>query len=167
MNINKIITKLSAIKRFCRYALRYRRMLKMQQISNTKTEGEDEYRRYWGRFTKLVEPYSYRLFSLYCGKTKYIIPEDIGHSYIEAVLNNERYTAYYSDKNMFPTYLPQGAVPQILLCRIGGGNILDRNYNLASVDFASTASQMYTNLVRMHTGGCFLNLRQNQAADVV
>lgn len=145
--------KLKIIKRFLKYKKHFKKMLKLQHIENKPVVGEEEYIAYWSRFTKLVEPYSYRFFSHYCGKTKYIIPEDIGHSYIEAVLNDVRFTAYYGDKNMFPIYLPQGVMPQTLLCRIGGGNILDRNYNLASVDFASTASQMYANFVRMHTGG--------------
>lgn len=157
MKINKFKTKLSAIKRFCRYALHYRDMLKMQHIANIKVEGEDEYRRYWGRFTQLVEPYSYRLFSHYCGRTKYIIPEDIGHSYIEALFNPRGKTAYWEDKSLFPTYLPEGCAPQTILCRQDGGEILDGKFvRVATIDFSSNAAQIASCMARIAWGGVIL-----------
>lgn len=156
MILNKFILKLKACKRYLKYSKHFKHLLNLQNIPNVKIEGEDEYRRYWGRFTKLVEPYSYRLFSHYCGKTKYIIPEDIGHSYIEALFNPKEKTVYWENKSLFPTYLPAGSVPQTILCRQNGGEILDSNFaRVATIDFTSNAAQVATNISRMAWGGQF------------
>lgn len=102
----------------------------MQGLKNGPVEREADYIGKWSLLRKKVEPYSYRLFSRYCGCDSHIIPEDIG-VLIELILNPVRFRAYYSDKNLYEDYLPQETLPVTLLRRINGSRILDRNFDPA------------------------------------
>lgn len=115
-------------KRYIRYIRYFKKLMCMQHIENKSAEGEQEYIRFWKRLCPYVEPYSYRFFSHYCGKTPYIVPEDIGHSFIETKLNPNRYTPFYSDKNMLPILLPKSYLPRTILARIQGGSVLMGDY---------------------------------------
>ncbi len=93
-----------------------------------KAKGEDDYIANWSRLTSRVEPYSYRFFSHYCGNDKNIVPEDIGHTMIESVLNPYRYRPIYEDKNMFPRLIGKEFLPRTVLCRINGSCLLTGEY---------------------------------------
>ena len=110
---------------YCAYRRQFKRYLLRQGFKNTFVEGEDKYKELWSKLSRRVEPYSYRFFSHYCGKTPYIIPEDIGHTVIERILNPERFRAYYSDKNMYAQYIRKEYLPDTILCRINGCEILN------------------------------------------
>lgn len=117
-----------------RYSTQFKKYEKLQNIPNRKCEGEDEYIKKWKPLSSRVEPYSYRFFSHYCGNTPNIVPEDIGHLYIEEVLNPLRYRAVYSDKNLFPEILGRESCPLTILCRVNGSEILDGNFNIIRSD---------------------------------
>lgn len=68
-----------------------------------------------------VEPYSYRFFRHFCGNNPNIVPEDIGRSYIEEVLNPVEYRPAYADKNLFPEIIGKNHVARTIVCRINGG----------------------------------------------
>lgn len=140
MKIRKVIAH------FVKYILRYfsdyqmyrmccnqfRNYIKINGFENKKAEGEDEYKHVWHQLSHRVEPYSYRLFRNYCGNNPYIIPEDIGHSIIERVLNPIPYRPVYTDKNMFPLIVGRENVPKTIICRINGGPLRDGDYNVIS-----------------------------------
>lgn len=126
--INNVLNKLSAYKRYWTYRRHFKGLLKKNHIKDVSVDGETEYVAYWKQLSPLVEKQSYRLFSHYCGKTKYIIPEDILHSYIEPQLNPTKYTFFYADKNILPQLLPVDMVPEIVLCRMNGSVILNNKY---------------------------------------
>lgn len=111
------------------YSTQFKRYCVMQGILDSHVEGEKEYIKKWSVFTSRVEPYSYRLFSRYMGADADIIPEDIGHSYLENILNPCRYRDYYSDKNIFDEMFCKGTMPATVLRRIGGGGLMDANYH--------------------------------------
>jgi len=84
------------------YSSHFKRYLKLQNFENKKAKGEDDYINKWKALSSRVEPYSYRFFSHFCGYNPNIIPEDIGHSYIEEILNPLECRYVYEDKNYFP-----------------------------------------------------------------
>lgn len=101
--------------------------MRMNGIIDSPVDGEQEYLKMWSVFKTKVEKQSYRYYSHYCGKTPYIVPENILHDYIEPKLNPVRYLGYYSDKNIFEKLLPSEYVIPTVLRRMGGG-ILDGSY---------------------------------------
>lgn len=73
------------------YSDQFKYYLKQLGMKNVIALGESEYLKKWSVFTSYVEPYSYRLYSHFMGTDADIIPEDIGHTYIENLLNPLRY----------------------------------------------------------------------------
>ena len=135
-NRNALI-KLERFIVYKRLRAQYKKLLKTHDIEDKKVEGEDAYLQKWSALSNHVEPYSYRLFCHYCGHTPNIVPEDIGHSVIEAALNPEYYRPAYSDKNLFPLFVGKDNVPRIVMCRINGGILLDGNYQKADKDLSA------------------------------
>ena len=116
------------------YSRQFKRYCAMQGIPDAPVEGEGEYKKKWSVLTPRVEPYSYRLFSGYMGNDACIIPEDIGHIYLEQTLNPRRYWDYYSDKNIFDDMFCKGTMPVTVLRRIGGNCLLDADYQPVNFD---------------------------------
>ena len=123
-------------RRYRRYSGQYKSYLKEQQFENTKAPGEDAYIKKWEVLCPRVEPYSYRFFSHFCGYTPNIVPEDIGRSYIEEILNPVEYRKAYEDKNLFPEIIGKENVPRTIVCRINGSNLLDADYKNAGDDLS-------------------------------
>lgn len=117
--------------RYRRYSRQYKRYLFLNGFDNVKAVGEDAYLAKWHALCSRVEPYSYRFFSHYCGNNPNIIPEDIGHSYIEDMLNPVEYRAVYEDKNLFPQIVGKENVPRTIVCRIHGSCLLNADYEKA------------------------------------
>ncbi len=115
------------------YRRHHRWLLRHLGLPNRKAPGEQAYIDKWRQLAPCVEPYSYRLFSHYCGPNPDIIPEDIMHRVVETGLNPPDYWPAYEDKNLFSRFLPAGMLPQTVLMRIAGGPILSADYTTASV----------------------------------
>jgi hypothetical protein len=118
------------------YSKQFKHYLELQHYENKKAIGEDAYLKKWKVLCNRVEPYSYRFFSHYCGNSPNIIPEDIGHSYVEEILNPSQYRRAYSDKNLFPVLIGKDYVARTILCRINGSCLLDAEYHNASEDLS-------------------------------
>ena len=127
---------LTYYRRYRRYSSQYKSYLKQQHFENKKAAGEDSYIKKWEVLSPRVDPYSYRFFSHFCGCTPNIVPEDIGRSYIEEVLNPVAYRAPYEDKNLFSVILGKENVPRTIVCRINGSNLLDSDYKNAGDDLS-------------------------------
>ena len=133
-----------AYKECCK---QYNRYLLRQNYKNAFVEGEDKYVKLWSTLSRRVEPYSYRFFSHYCGRTPYIIPEDIGHTIIERILNPERFRPYYCDKNMYAQYIRKEYLPKTILCRINGGGIMDVDLHLINEEQLNSYLSSYNRIV--------------------
>lgn len=118
------------------YSSQFKRYLEIQHFDSKKAEGEEAYRKKWSVLCNRVDPYTYRFFCHFCGFTPNIVPEDIGHSIIEEMLNPKSYRRAYSDKNLFPLFVGPQNVPRIILCRINGGSLLDSAYRCAEKDIS-------------------------------
>lgn len=135
--IKKLLSVSARFKRFCEVKVVYiicvkrlKKQLKINHIKNKAVEGESEYKKVWKKLSGKVEPFSYRLFSNYLPQNlwKYIIPEDIAHNYVDYYLNPPRFREFYSDKNAYDIYLGRSSfLPETLLLRISGSEILDKN----------------------------------------
>lgn len=136
------------------YSAQFKWYLKIQGFDNKKADGEDEYIAKWSVLCKRVEPYSYRFFSHYCGNTPNIVPEDIGHSYIETVLNPPVFRPAYSDKSLFPLIIGKEYVPRTIICRINGSNLLDADYNLADKKLEYYIGDLDTLILKPSVGTC-------------
>lgn len=147
--ITSFIAFLKVTKRHFKYAHRIRHLMQMHHIENKPVSGEQAYIAFWRQLYAHVEPYSYRMYSHYCGNTPYIVPEDIGHSFIEPKLNPIRFTSFYEDKNILPLLLPDGAMPRTLLCRMNGGLILNADMSVSPIFENATPSEIFT-YVRAH-----------------
>ena len=124
------------------YSRQFKRYLKNLGIPNSPVEGEEEYIKKWGVFNGKVEPYSYRLFSRFMGPSPDIVPEDIGHAYIEDVLNPPLFSAYYSDKNLFEETFKEGTLPKTVARRIGGSILLDKDYQPLTEEIKSNSDRL-------------------------
>ena len=102
----------------------FRRMMNCNGIRNTRVQGEENYLAQWRSLYPLVEPYSYRLFSHFCGPTPDIIPEDILHHEIERHLNPKEYWAVNEDKNNFARCVGEALLPCAVAWRQAGGSIV-------------------------------------------
>lgn len=118
------------------YSSQFKRYLEIQHFDTNKAVGEEVYQKKWSVLCNRVDPYSYRFFSHYCGFTPNIVPEDIGHSIIEEMLNPKSYRRVYSDKNLFPFIVGSDNVPRTILCRINGGCLLDSAFRYADKDIS-------------------------------
>lgn len=106
------------------------RLIKNKIPAETPAPGEDEYIKFWKRFHKRVEPYTYRYFQPICGNNPHIVPEDIANRYIAPILNPIRFRSYYSDKNMYQYYIhPKEALPFSYLFRVLGGSMYSMKDN--------------------------------------
>lgn len=123
-----MLASISKYRMYRLYSTQFLSYIKKLGLSQTKAEGEDEYLTKWRQLTDRIEPWSYRLFSHYCGQTPYIVPEDVGHTILEARLNPIRFRPFYSDKNIYDTYVPEGATPRAIVRRMGGGKFLNERY---------------------------------------
>lgn len=85
-NLVSIMSVVQNYRLYRSYSNQFKYYLKQLSIKNVPVSGESEYLKKWSVFTPHVEPYSYRLFSHFMGTDAHIIPEDIGHTYIENVL---------------------------------------------------------------------------------
>ena len=94
--------------------------MKINHFHNLKEDGENDWMSKWGKLGMKVNPIYYRLFSRYIGKDINIVPEDICHDVIEAILNPHRFAKYYSDKNVFDKLFPKGYLPKTILRKMGG-----------------------------------------------
>lgn len=126
--INRLIFKLKRIAFHIVFRRKFRKLLNKTGLKNKPVDGEKLYLKKWHRLSQLVEPYSYRFFSHYCGITPDIIPEDIGDYYIQSILSPRRYRPFYRDKNLYYTYLPSEILPKMFCCRINGGPILNDKF---------------------------------------
>lgn len=144
--LHSFIESLLRIKRYLKYSRHFRKLMRMQHIDNILSKGENEYVAFWKQLSPRVEIYSYRFFRHYCGDSRFIVPEDLGHSFIESSLNPKRYTSFYEDKNMLPVLLPSGTVPATLLCRINGSNILDGNRLKSAIGWDATAEHLFARM---------------------
>lgn len=128
------------------YSRQFKRYCDMHGITSSPVEGEEEYVRKWSVFTPRVERWSYRLFSRYMGPDADIIPEDIGHTWLEDTLNPRRYRDYYSDKNTFDDLFREGTMPVTVLRRVGGSSLMDACWHtvsdLGNADFHSVFSRL-------------------------
>lgn len=105
----------------------YKKLMKINHFHNLKEDGENDWMSKWGKLGMKVNPIYYRLFSRYIGKDINIVPEDICHDVIEAILNPHRFAKYYSDKNVFDKLFPKGYLPKTILRKMGGF-YYDANY---------------------------------------
>lgn len=136
------------------YASQFKRYLKLQHIRNVKAEGEDAYIRKWKDLSSRIEPYSYRFFRNYCGNTPNIVPENVGRSYIEEVLNPMEYRVVYSDKNLFPKIIGRENCPRTILCRINGSNLLDGEYRPATKNIGSYFGDLKSLILKPTVNSC-------------
>ena len=132
---------------FRRHKKQYKQYLKELGKENYPLDGEKQYLEKWHQLTNRVEPYSYRFFSNFVGKTPYIVPEDIGHSIIEEILNPIPYRPFYSDKNMFPYILGKENLPKTIFFRINGGNILDDQERVITPSSFSNVLNQYSSVI--------------------
>ena len=136
------------------YSSQFKRFLKRQGFENKKAVGEEEYMAKWKMLCKKVEPYSYRFFCHYCGNTPNIIPEDIGRSYVETVLNPPVLRPAYSDKNVFPRIIGEGHMPKTLICRINGGTLLDKDFRQADRELKCYIGDTEALVLKPSVGSC-------------
>ena len=107
----------------------YHRYLLNAKLPNVSQPGEDQYKEKWAQLSKHIEPYSYRFFSHFCGHNADIVPEDIGNSVIERILNPPSHRNTYADKNMFGLIVGIDNIPKTIACRVNGSTLLDSMYN--------------------------------------
>ena len=116
-----------------KYDRNYRRISRINHFSLSREEGEAEWRKRWKIGPLPVSPVYYRVYSRYVGKDRDLVPENVSRDFIEPLLNNPLYIPYYSDKNNFERFLPEGYLPRTFLRRVRG-EFLDAAYRRVEPD---------------------------------
>ena len=128
LTINKALGRFYDSLLSFRYILQYKRLLRRNKLPITcEDHYYEQYRKKWSILKKPKKVY-YELFSRYCGNNIDIVPEDICHNIIEAVLNPPKYRALYEDKNYFDFFVGSENMPKTLL-RCINGIFYDACYN--------------------------------------
>lgn len=156
MGINRCVNlydKYCECRRYYALASLFKKILRTRGFKSSPVPGELQYLKKWSLLRKKIEPYSYRLFSHYCGFDSRIIPEDIG-VIIELILNPVRFRAYYSDKNLYDDYLDPETLPKSLLRRVNGGQILDRNFEPANDEIRTYIENYKRVIVKPSNDSC-------------
>ena len=104
----------------CGCVAHYRKMMKMNAVSNRFKEGEKVYLDKWRCLSPYVAKEDYRLFSTYIGPNADIVPEAISHNIVEAILTPGQYRPFYTDKNMFDLFMDNGMMPKTYLRHMQG-----------------------------------------------
>lgn len=136
------------------YSEQNKHRLELQHYENKKAYGEDAYLKKWGVLSSRVEPYSYRLFSHYCGPTPNIVPEDIGITCIEEVLNPLALRPVYSDKNLFLKIFGAENVPRTIVCKINGSHLMDAEYKLAEKELSEYIGETENLILKPTVDSC-------------
>lgn len=152
--LSRIVKSYFRYRSYTFYASQFKRYIKKQGFENRKTVGENEYVAKWNAICSRVEPYSYRFFRHYVGDTPNIIPEDIGHSYIEEALNPPVFRKVYSDKNLFPKIVGEEYVPRTIICRINNSCLLDANFQEANEDLYHYITNAEKLILKPSLGAC-------------
>ena len=141
-------------KLYSNYSKQFKSYIHQRGFENKRAEGEENYVKKWSVLGSRVEPYSYRFFIHFVGHTPNIVPEDIGRSIIERILNPIEYRKTYSDKNLFPEIIGRDFVPKTLLCRINGGNLLDGQFMFADKPIATYIHDCDTLILKPSSNSC-------------
>ena len=112
------------------YKRKYKHYLMRAKIPSETQTGEENYVKLWSKIDKNVEVFSYRFFHNFMGDVPYIVPESIGHNYIEFFLNPQRFRDYYNDKNIYGKLFDKSDLPVTIIRRMSGGNLIDGNYQV-------------------------------------
>lgn len=105
-----------------------------------KAVNATSYKKKWGQLAHIWETTTLRFFANYLEDINGIIPESIGRTCIEYVLNPIKYRAYYADKNMFANICGKENVPKTIICRVNGGKFLDEDLMPLKMSIESTLS---------------------------
>lgn len=117
--VNSIIRDLAAWKMTRYYSRFYGKVMSINGIPDSWTEGEDEWVQRWSVVGK-ADPLYFRCFSRYVGKDMNIVPENLCRNVIEKCLNPSRYLPYYTDKNIFDRLFPAGTCAVTVLRKMNG-----------------------------------------------
>ena len=98
-------------------------------IQSVTREELRAYKARWAPLGRSVNAVYYKLFSAYVGKDLNLIPEDIAHSVVEALLNPPAQRGPFSDKNLFDRIVGPKMMPRTFL-RCMDGVFYDADYHL-------------------------------------
>ena len=102
---------------------------------NESCPEEQEYIHFWKQFSPKIDPYCFRFYSHFMGKTNHIIPDNVGHKVLEYYLNPIRFRDFYNDKCIYnQLFMSNSYTPKMIFCRIDGGVLLDEKYRKAQAD---------------------------------
>lgn len=82
----------------------------------------------WRKLAVVWETTTYKYYAHYMKDLSKIVPESIGRTCIEYVLNPIKHRPYYSDKNMFGKILGKDNVAKTIICRVAGSCILNDDF---------------------------------------
>ena len=136
------------------YSTQYKHYMEIHHFEDKKAEGEDAYVQKWKVFGSRVDPYNYRFKSRFLGPNPNIVPEDIGLSCVEEVLNPMELRPAYTDKNLFPEIIGKENVPRTIVCRINGSQILDAEYKKAEKDLSEYIGGAKTLILKPTVESC-------------
>ena len=136
------------------YSTQYKHYMEIHHFEDKKAEGEDAYVQKWKVFGSRVDPYNYRFKSRFLGPNPNIVPEDIGLSCVEEVLNPMELRPAYTDKNLFPEIIGKENVPRTIVCRINGSQILDAEYKKAEKDLSEYIGGAETLILKPTVESC-------------
>lgn len=142
---------LTKIGFYIKFKYHFKRLININNYDNCKYPGEENYKKKWKQLSKRIEPYSYRFFSHYCGLDPDIIPEDIGQTIIQEKLSPTRYRPFYSDKNLYASYLDLagGGIPKTIVCRINNSRILDNEFKPINKSIDEILSGLSDNIKKL------------------
>lgn len=102
-------------------------------VTLSKRKGEGEFIKKWKPIYENVNIDFYRFYANFCGEDPNILSDDIYHTVIEPILNDQAVLSVYSNKNMYELLMNRNVFPVCLLRNIDG-DFLDRDYQVISMN---------------------------------
>lgn len=128
--------KITNLIKSCRFRsfsqLVYSYLYQKSYKANAKRNGvilkklpDADFKNKWSKLGRIYESVTYLYYANYTDSLDDIVPESIGRTSIEYVLNPIKYRPYYADKNMFAAICGKENVPKTIVCRVNGSGLLD------------------------------------------
>ena len=155
------------------YSYLYQQMYKSKAKSNgieLKKLSDTDFRKKWSQLGSIYESVTYQYYANYTDYLDDIVPESIGRTCIEYILNPIKLRPYYSDKNMFARICGEENIPKTIICRVNGGSLLNDDLNPIREDSLKTMLERYDRLILKPTietkGGKGIMLFSRVGADL-
>lgn len=113
-------------------------------VTLSKRGGETDFINKWKPIYANVNVDFYRFYANFCGEDANILSDDIYHTVVEPILNDQAALTVYGNKNMYELLMNRDIFPICILRNIDG-DFMDRDYHVISMNEDEFAKRITSN----------------------